>query len=141
VKNSDYRDEQEHQYADAFFSNSAIIPANSVLTVTLATIRNPPNLHTQSDFVIFTADQYLNYVEYATYPTLTNSLPTSEAYSVSPSVASIEGLTGVLESNILYKFEVYAAGDIPSEGYFTLTIPNGVGLPTNPATGLKFSCL
>jgi hypothetical protein len=56
-------------------------------------------------------------------------------------VATIEGSSGVLESNIKYQFSVSTAGDIPSGGYFTLYIPNGIGVPTSPATGLIFECL
>ena len=33
------------------------------------------------------------------------------------------------------------AGDIPINGYYSLTIPAGVGVPANPATDMAFNCI
>lgn len=38
------------QWMDIMLGNSAIIPSNAVLTVTIGTIKNPPNLKYQTGF-------------------------------------------------------------------------------------------
>jgi len=45
-----------------------------------------------------------------------------------------------MEGNNEYKFQIFTIGDIPSGGFFTLTIPTSIGVPSDPTT-MKFTCL
>ena len=65
---------------------------------------------------------------------LENFQPANDASALLASSVEITGQRGVLETNTQYQFSIQTVGDIPREGFFTLTIPAGVGVPANPAT-------
>lgn len=101
----------------------------------------PPSLCPLAGVVVFTGDTSYFKVEYSDYALLSNTLPGTEAVSDYTSVASIETLTGVLETGQTYKFVVYLTGDLPKNGIFTLTVPSAIGLPADPTTGLALTCI
>ena len=85
-------------YLKISLKNGNIIPAGSVLTIVLDGIVMPPSLSPLADVVVFTGDTSYFKVEYSDYALLSNTLPGTEAVSDYTSVASIETLTGVLET-------------------------------------------
>lgn len=100
----------------------------------------PPNLQSVDGITVYSADTDYYEIEKASYATIMNLLPGDDSTVSSTSVASMQGLTGVLETDQEYKFTVYLTGDIPMNGYYTLEIPTTVGLPASPATDLTLTC-
>lgn len=80
-----------------------------------------------------TGDDVFNEIEKTFGPDLTNQLPGDDSTASEPSVALIEKNNGVLEDSATYKFKVFTTGNIPSDGYFTLQIPESISLPSNAA--------
>jgi len=55
--------------------------------------------------------------------------------------AAIGTFTGVLMTGVTYSFKIFSANDIPQDGYFVLTVPDDVGVPTTYATDFEIVCL
>lgn len=47
---------------------------------------------------------------------------------------------GVLEKNAEYEFTIYTVGNIPKGGFFTLKVPQAVGLPSSDLSLMTFIC-
>lgn len=90
------------------------------MTVVYSNIIMPPNLAPLSGFIIYTGDTLWNIIEYADYPTLTNSLPATDANAFLESTAEITTLTGVSDTDSTYSFTVYTVNDIPKDAVITL---------------------
>lgn len=91
-------------------------------------------------FDIWTGDEYKQKIEEATYATLIVTNPATDGYALQQSTAEITGLDGVLEEDILYSFSVYPVNDLPQNAYWTMFIPTAIGLPSDPASDLTFTC-
>jgi hypothetical protein len=128
----------------ALLENDDEIPAEAVLTITVTKILMPPNLKPfgGNQISIITGDSDYFYIEEAIYEDLTirTSTPGSTS-SFYTSEAEITSDTGVSEEDQTYKFTVYLKGDIPQNGYFTLTVPSEVGMPSGLASDLTVDCL
>jgi hypothetical protein len=46
----------------------------------------------------------------------------------------------VLQTNAIYRFEIYTMGDIPAGGYFTLRVPEVLTIPENAVQIFKLTC-
>ena len=100
----------------AQLGNSAEIPAEAVLTLTITKILMPPNFKPfgGSQISIITADSDYYYIEEAIYDDLTIRTSTpGTTYGDYTSEAEIMTATGVSEEDQTYKFTVYLKGDIP----------------------------
>jgi hypothetical protein len=127
-------------YIKILLENSAEIASGSVLTMDLEEILMPPTLAPMDGFIIFTGDEDFYKIEYADYMTLTNTLPGDETTTDNTSTATMEGLTGILETDETYEFSVQLTGDIPMDGYITLYIPETVEIPSGGASDLTLVC-
>jgi len=86
-------------YIKMSLSNSAKIAAGSVLTIELSEILMPPSLCPLDGIVVFSGDDEFYKIEYASYATLTNTLPGDESTTIYDSSMEITTLTGVLEED------------------------------------------
>lgn len=136
-----FKYETQITYVKMLLKNTVVIPAGSVLSVTLTGILQPPSLAPLSGFIIFSGDTDFNKIEEATYPALTNDMPGDDDSAFQSSVAEITTLTGVLEEDQTYQFTIYTTNDIPLGGFWTLQIPTEVGLPDDPASDLVLTCV
>jgi len=127
-------------YIKILLGNTSKISTGSVLTVVLNEILMPPTLCPLDGIIVYTGDSEYFEIEYATYATITNTLPGDETTVDYTSAASITTLTGVLEENQTYEFNIYTTGDIPMDGLFTLKIPTEVGLPSDPDNDFVLTC-
>ena len=46
----------------------------------------------------------------------------------------------MLQTNAIYRFEIYTMGDIPAGGYFTLKVPEVLIIPENAVQIFKLTC-
>jgi hypothetical protein len=128
------------QIVNVLLNNDDEISAGSVLYVKLQNVLSPPSLAPLSGILVNTGDEDFNRIELVTDKSITNTLPGDDS-TATGSQAYILSPTGVLESDAEYIFEINLAGSIPEEGYFTLTIPDEVGLPARMPGGLSLTCV
>lgn len=124
------------------FSNTQELPAGGTLTVTVHPIRLSGNLKPLQGWEIATTDHDLYKIDYGEYMTLTNSVtgtPSTSGDRITE--ANIGTFTGVLMTGVTYNFKIFSANDIPQNGYFVLTVPDAVGVPTTYATTFEIVCL
>jgi len=93
-------------------------------------------------FEVWTGDTSLDKIDYMVDLSLTTGTPGEPSISgAKESTADIGSVSGVLATGATYSFVIYTANDIPKDGYFVLTVPEAITVPTNYATAFTFSCL
>jgi hypothetical protein len=103
----------------------------------------PPCLKPLDGFVVWTGDPDFYEIEKTFFPKLTNTLPGNQntTSGLGESKAEIVSSDGLLEQDSTYKFTVFTTGDLPKGAFFTLTVPELVGMPENPASSIVMECL
>ena len=89
------------------FSNSAIIPSNSVLGVTISKLKLAGSLKAQEEIEVSTGDKYAKdvnsgYIQYCPTATLTNTAAANDAAATTVATAKIIGEKGVLAAGVMY---------------------------------------
>ena len=80
-------------------NNAAEIASGATLKIELSDMLMPPSKAPLSGFELWTGDSEYRKVEFADFPTLTNSLPGNENTATLPSSADMLGKTGVGEAD------------------------------------------
>lgn len=139
----DYLSNPSLTFVNLKLKNQYRILPGSVITLQIQTVKMPPCMAPLGGFRVFSGDSDYYKIEMAFYPKLTNNLPGNENTTNSKvlSEARIVSANGILQEGASYLFTVYTTGDMPAGAYFTMTVPDTVGIPPNPATTIRIECL